>query len=143
MVDSAGNVTAYGLEEGGSKVFGALLLALPPIMFTFDGFLFASSLQNEAKSKKTYPTALITGLVVISIVYLGVAVGTIGTATPPPAIMGQDLINAVNGNGIVDIVNPDGTITQYDLFAINPNYETMDTSKIIATESYVIAEHQE
>jgi amino acid transporter len=42
----------------------------PTIMFSFDGFLFAASLQNESKKPSTYKIAAITGIVFIVFIYI-------------------------------------------------------------------------
>ena len=83
-ISTTGEIVAYGMAQDGMGISKVLILALPPIMFTFDGFLFASSLQNEAKSKKTFPVALVSGIILISILYLMIAIGTIETASIPP-----------------------------------------------------------
>lgn len=56
-----------GLHE---NAFYHLLLILPAILFAFDGFLFAASLSNEAKSPKTYKRALIIAVFFITGIYL-------------------------------------------------------------------------
>ncbi|CRX36821.1 / steT_1 / Serine/threonine exchanger SteT /:288333 Forward [Candidatus Hepatoplasma crinochetorum] len=56
-----------GLHE---NAFYHLLLILPAILFAFDGFLFAASLSNEAKSPKTYKRALIISVFFITAIYL-------------------------------------------------------------------------
>lgn len=38
----------------GKTMFEGIMLAMPAILFTFDGFVFSASMQNEAKSHKTF-----------------------------------------------------------------------------------------
>jgi amino acid transporter len=38
-------------------MFEGIMLALPAIMFTFDGFVYSASMQNEAKDHKTFMMA--------------------------------------------------------------------------------------
>jgi amino acid transporter len=45
------------VNDTSANDFSAILLALPPIMFAFDGFVYSASMQNEAKSQKTFMTA--------------------------------------------------------------------------------------
>jgi amino acid transporter len=49
------------IEEGSDIMkesnFSTIILALPPIMFAFDGFVYSASMQNEAKDQKTFMTA--------------------------------------------------------------------------------------
>ena len=121
-----------------------MLLALPPIMFTFDGFMFASSLQNESKKKSTFPTALVSGLILISVLYLFVAIGTMATASVPPAFTIAELTTGIGGgitdgaytftsNGIAYKVK----LTGKEVEAINAVIGAGDTSK-----SYVLSAHQ-
>ena len=54
----AGTLPTTAPVEGASEPsFSAIILALPPIMFAFDGFVYSASMQNEAKSDKTFMTA--------------------------------------------------------------------------------------
>lgn len=55
---------------GDDNVFKLILILSPTVMFSYDGFLFAASLQNEAKKKSTFKTAAITGVVFIILIYL-------------------------------------------------------------------------
>ncbi|AHK22258.1 L-type amino acid transporter [Candidatus Hepatoplasma crinochetorum Av] len=60
---------ADGWDSGVSNLEIILLMA-PTIMFSFDGFLFAASLQNESKKPSTYKIAAITGIVFIVFIYI-------------------------------------------------------------------------
>ncbi len=53
-----------------SNPFVLVLLMTPTVMFSFDGFLFAASLQNEAKKPSTYKVAAIFGIILIILVYV-------------------------------------------------------------------------
>ncbi|BDV02171.1 MAG: putrescine/ornithine APC transporter [Candidatus Hepatoplasma vulgare] len=55
---------------GDDNVFKLILILSPTVMFSYDGFLFAASLQNEAKKKSTFKTAAITGVVFIILIYI-------------------------------------------------------------------------
>ncbi|BDV03413.1 MAG: putrescine/ornithine APC transporter [Candidatus Hepatoplasma scabrum] len=58
-----------GWDSGLSNLKIILLMA-PTIMFSFDGFLFAASLQNESKKPSTYKVAAISGIVFIVCIYI-------------------------------------------------------------------------
>jgi hypothetical protein len=96
-MSESGELVAYGMGQDAMGVTKVLILALPPIMFTFDGFLFASSLQNESKSRKTFPIALVSGIALISILYLMIAIGTIETASIPPLFKASAFSNQQAG----------------------------------------------
>lgn len=55
--------------EGQSNIV-KILLIIPPILFAFDGFLFANSLSSEAKSENTYKMSAISAIFIITLVYL-------------------------------------------------------------------------
>ncbi|NOQ50425.1 MAG: amino acid permease [Mycoplasmataceae bacterium] len=46
------------------------LMALPAVLFSFDGFLYADSLSLEAKSENTYKNALIISMIVTILIYI-------------------------------------------------------------------------
>ncbi len=58
-----------GLSTNESN-FISLFLLVPPMMFTFDGFLFANSLSTESKSKNTFKVAAISSIVIIILLYI-------------------------------------------------------------------------
>lgn len=57
-------------ETKGYSMFEGILLAMPAILFTFDGFVFSASMQNEAKSHKTFVTAWVGGMLFVSAIYI-------------------------------------------------------------------------
>ena len=60
-----------------------LLLALPPILFTFDGFLTMTNVSHKINNpKKNTPLTLILGMALIAALYLLVTVSQINHATP-------------------------------------------------------------
>ncbi len=57
-------------EKNGDSFLFLILLMFPTIMFSFDGFLFAASLQNESKKPSSYKIAVIFGIILIIALYL-------------------------------------------------------------------------
>ena len=53
-----------------SNDFNAIILALPGIMFAFDGFVYSASMQNEAKTDKTFMTAWVGGMIFVIAIYI-------------------------------------------------------------------------
>jgi amino acid transporter len=51
-------------------------LAMPAILFSFDGFIYSTNLQNEMKEKdkKKLPKAMIISLIIICVTYISVAI---------------------------------------------------------------------
>jgi APA family basic amino acid/polyamine antiporter len=62
--------------------FMLLMISLPPILFSIDGFLFAGSLSKEGKSKKTFPIASIIGIITIILLYLLFTIAVFGLGNP-------------------------------------------------------------
>jgi amino acid transporter len=73
-----------------------ILLILPAVMFSFDGFLFAASLQNEAKKPSTYKVAAISGVTFITIIYLAVTL-FMYLAGNPDVEGGMTIAGAIQG----------------------------------------------
>ena len=67
---AAGNDLDFSQKDTATNGFFLLLATMPAILFSFDGFIAVSSLQNQATSKKTYIKALFSGLLLISILYI-------------------------------------------------------------------------
>lgn len=79
---------------------GAFLSSLVMIAFTFDGWIVATSISSEIKdSKKNLPLALISGVIVILIVYVLYFIGVVN-------ILGVDQILELGDN----YINQAGTI---------------------------------
>ncbi len=54
----------------GLSALKVIILISPTIMFSYDGFLFAASLQGESKKPSTYKMALISGMIIIILLYI-------------------------------------------------------------------------
>ena len=56
-------------------------MATGPILFSFDGFVFANSLQKEVEHKEVIFSALLTGIIIVVVVYICEAIALfLGTA---------------------------------------------------------------
>lgn len=67
---------------GGLDSFNVILLLLPTIMFSFDGFLYAASLSNESKKVSTFKSAAMIGITFIVIIYVLVTIFTFMLGDP-------------------------------------------------------------
>ncbi len=65
-------------------VSGLLVFAatMPAIIFVFDGFLTSGSLSKEAKTKTTYRSAVLIGIIAITVVYLTYSFGVFSLGDP-------------------------------------------------------------
>ncbi len=65
------SVKNQGMQDNG--LFKIFILALPGIMFTYDGFVWAAALQNESKSQNTFKLALSIGIVLICVMSIALS----------------------------------------------------------------------
>ncbi|NQX83687.1 MAG: APC family permease [Mycoplasmataceae bacterium] len=73
------NDTANIHSMSGGTMFQTLMLALPAVLFAYDGFIYAGSLQNETKKKGTFKSALVFGILFIVFIYTMLAFGLYGS----------------------------------------------------------------
>jgi len=72
--------TLFGTKSSSSTT---LLFALPPILFTFDGFLTITNVTHKTKNaKKNIPLGIIIGMGLITCLYLLVTISQINHAAP-------------------------------------------------------------
>lgn len=76
--EGLGNIKEYKDLIKNKGNFEMLLMALPGILFAFDGFLSTTFIQKDVKdAEKTIPLSLIIGLTSITIIYILVSIGTL------------------------------------------------------------------
>ncbi len=66
--DNGALVTASAASA--SQIILMFVVAMPMIMFSFDGFIYSANLQSETKSKKTFAKGLALGIIMITVLYL-------------------------------------------------------------------------
>lgn len=66
----------------GISHFPLILMTLPSIFFTFDGFLLAGSMSKEGKTKTTFKLAFIFSMIFIMIIYVLFSIATLGLGDP-------------------------------------------------------------
>ncbi|AGM24879.1 APC family permease [Spiroplasma chrysopicola] len=72
-----GDQSKYPLVAGKSG-FEMILMAMPGILFAFDGFLATTYIQKDVvKPEKNIPLALVVGLTAVTVLYLLVSIGTL------------------------------------------------------------------
>ncbi len=69
FVDSSGTLVTAS-DASVSQIILMFVVAMPMIMFSFDGFIYSANLQSETKSKKTFAKGLALGIVMIVVLYL-------------------------------------------------------------------------
>lgn len=66
------SATNTGMQSGDS-LFKLFVLALPGVMFAYDGFIWAAALQGEAKKQSTFKVALISGMLLVAFLYVSLS----------------------------------------------------------------------
>lgn len=65
--------------DTGNTRFEGIMLAMPAILYTFDGFLYGASMENEAKNKNTFIIAFVGGMVFVALIYVLYSLGIFST----------------------------------------------------------------
>ena len=63
-------------ENNPGESINILLISVPPVLFSFDGFLSAGSLSKDTKKKNTFRNAVCIGLAFVAAVYLLFSIST-------------------------------------------------------------------
>ncbi len=117
------SVTNTGMQ-GNDSLFKLFILALPGVMFAFNGFIWSASLQGETKKQSTYQIALMSGMLLVAFLYVSVSW----------AIFAVFPYTDINNNGVydagVDIANLSVTATFLAIFP-NANWLAWTISLII------------
>ena len=92
------NATPFSVAEGVSAPFsiGLVLAALVPVMFAYDGWMLACTIGGEVKNPtKNLPRAIIFGLGLIIILYIGLNIALLKTL-PANLLAEQGTVGAAN-----------------------------------------------
>ncbi len=107
-------------------VSGLLVFAatMPAIIFVFDGFLTSGSLSKEAKTKTTYRSAVLIGIILITVVYLTYSLGVFSIGDP----FQDELGNAISWSEYQ-------TLTNTDNIEMNGNYGEINNAILSVWEN--------
>lgn len=96
-----GDPRKYDIVKNKSH-FSMILMALPGILFAFDGFLTTTYIQKDVKNaEKNVPLALILGLTAVTFIYILTSIGTLNldssgsVAEAAGKIFKNEMLNAV------------------------------------------------
>ncbi|NQX83120.1 MAG: APC family permease [Mycoplasmataceae bacterium] len=67
-----------GEENKDLNSFWLVIMTIPAILFSFDGFLFAGALSKESKSPTTFRTAFIISIIFIVVIYVSFSIAIFG-----------------------------------------------------------------
>ena len=65
-----------GMDKGAGGSINLLLISIPPVLFSFDGFLSAGSLSKDTNKKTTFRNAVIIGMIFVAIIYFLFSIST-------------------------------------------------------------------
>lgn len=116
----ATNINNQGVS--GLLVFAA---TMPAIIFVFDGFLTAGTLSKEAKTPTTYRTAVLLGIIAITVVYLTYSLGVFSIGDPFVDASG----NSLSWKEAESILATGGTLT------LNGNYGEINNAILAVWEN--------
>ncbi len=71
-----------GIKNEGISGLLVFAATMPAIIFVFDGFLTSGSLSKEAKTKTTYRSAVLIGIILITFIYLTYSLGVFSIGDP-------------------------------------------------------------
>ncbi len=127
------NISNQGIS--GLLVFAA---TMPAIIFVFDGFLTSGSLSKEAKSKTTYRSAVLIGIIAITVVYFTYSFGVFSLGDPFQAVdAGGNIIGSVSWDQYNEF-NSLGTIEGFSTVAnveMNGNYGEINNAILAVWEN--------
>ncbi len=63
-------------KQSSLSSMNVLLISIPPVLFSFDGFLSAGSLSKDTKKKNTFRVAVCIGLAFVAAIYLLFSIST-------------------------------------------------------------------
>jgi APA family basic amino acid/polyamine antiporter len=87
-VAAGAGITNPITSEGGNA-FALIAAALIPVLFTFDGWIFSTSVAGEVKNPgKTMPKAIIVGLSIVTLIYVGINIALLATVPKEELIKG-------------------------------------------------------
>ena len=88
---SADTITNPGTDTASIYTFASMtpgfgiFIAIAAIFFAYDGFYVAAGIQSEMKEPKKTPMAILFGLIIVTVIYLLIAIGmSLGTADGTP-----------------------------------------------------------
>ncbi len=74
--------TASKFEDKGLSSLTLILMSLPGILFSIDGFLLAGALSKESKTPTSFKTAFIISVIFILIIYVSYSFATLALGDP-------------------------------------------------------------
>lgn len=94
IFDSTSDINGGWDSNDSWSAFKTVILLSPTIMFSYDGFLFAASLQSESKKPSTFKVSLLSGIVFIILIYILTSIfvfsfGQGGEGLTVPEALGQ------------------------------------------------------
>ena len=87
----------HGNTPSAGNAVNGLFLAMPAILFSFDGFIYAANLQNEMKDKKKFPKAIFISLIIVVMIYILIAIMSVWLGTKSDEYSIPGILNSIFG----------------------------------------------
>ncbi|WP_424526401.1 APC family permease [Spiroplasma endosymbiont of Glossina fuscipes fuscipes] len=123
--------------------FEMILMALPGILFSFDGFLSTTYIQKDVKKpERNIPLALVLGLTSVTILYLIVSIGTLNldSSGSVAAVAGKIFSNPVTNKVfervifVFILISAFGTLNGYSFSMVKLSRSSIEDNFIIGAK---------
>ncbi|WP_338955786.1 APC family permease [Spiroplasma endosymbiont of Polydrusus cervinus] len=137
-----GDPTKYKLVANKTG-FEMILMALPGILFSFDGFLSTTYIQKDVKKpERNIPLALVLGLASVTILYLLVSLGTLNldargsVATAAGKIFSDPVVNKIFERVVFFfiLISAFGTLNGYSFSLVKISHSSIEDNFFIGAK---------
>lgn len=128
---TVGFIPNFASDHGGQSVLAILGLTLPAVLFSYDGWLFSTTVAEEVENPgKNIPLAILGGMIFVTFVYVLVNVGVIASGQPsaPKALAhyfggewAASLTNVTIAVSAYGVVNGYGMLSQRFVYGLAEN----------------------
>lgn len=140
VVQNVGFLPNFGSDHGGQSIFAILGLILPAVLFSYDGWLFSTTVAEEVENPgKNIPLAILGGMIFVTLVYVFVNVGVIasGQASAPKALahyFGGDW--AANITNVTIAISAYGVVNGYSMISQRFVYGLAENNNFFAPKFF-------
>lgn len=128
---TVGFLPNFTSDHGGQSILAILGLTLPAVLFSYDGWLFSTTVAEEVENPgKNIPLAILGGIVFVTFIYVFANVGVIASGKPsaPAALAhyfgGQwaaNITNVIIAISAYGVVNGYGILSQRFVYGLAEN----------------------
>lgn len=134
-----GGVAAVTFSEVSQSPFTLIALALPAVLFSYDGWVFATTVAEKMKNpKKEIPLGLISGIAFVTVLYVAVNLGVLLSGQPnvAAALTSYFHFDASRIVFIIIAISAYGVINGYQMMAKYFAYGLAETNDFFMPEKF-------